>query len=263
MYMLANLMVNLSDNQGFNSDLETVARSAIEDFSRIFPACPPAGARPIRIFYRSEGPITDSTTDPTIYQIGLAVSDRFYSQLVFQLGHELCHIFADPRRSNWFVESCCEMASLLLLRRISKVWACTPPYPHWVSYAPCFEEYAEERIRAATDTVFGSDSLPDQAELRAWLTTVSSSLQDNPLDRGRNVIIAEMLRPFFEESVGNWDALRFLGQASAFPPVDLRDLDLNSHFQFDKWLEAVPEHLKGLVRRIRDMFENRTSPNSR
>lgn len=260
--MLANLIVNLSDSPGLASDLEAVVRSAVKEFTRVFPACPPAGARPIRVFYRAEGPITDSTSDPNVYQIGIAVCDRFYSQLVFQLGHELCHIFADPRRTNWFVECCCEMVSLLLLRRMSKVWACTPPFPNWARYAPRFEEYAEGRIREATVAVFGSDSLPDQTQLRKWLTTDNYSFQENPLNRQRNVIIAEMLRPFFEESVDNWDALRFLGQASASPPVNLIDLDLNSDFEFDRWLEAVPEHLKNLVRRISDMFENRTPPNT-
>jgi hypothetical protein len=71
-----------------------------------------------------------------------------------------------------------------------------------------------------------------------------------------------MLRPVFEESATNWDALRFLGQASAYPPVSLKDLDTNSGFEFARWLGAVPEHLKELVRRISDMFENETSPNS-
>lgn len=92
--------------------------------------------------------------------------------------------------------------------------------------------------------------------------TVSHSFQGKPLDRERNVIIAEMLRPFFEESADNWDALRFLGHASASPPVNLRDLVTNSDFEFNRWLEAVPEHLKDLVRRIRDVFENRNPPTS-
>lgn len=260
--MLANLTVNLSDDPSFNRRLETTVRFVVKEFTRIFPACPPAGARPIRVFYRPEGPITDSTTDPKVYRIGLTVRDRFYCQLVFQLGHELCHIFADPRRSNWFVECCCEMVSLVLLNRVSKVWANTTPFPDRVSYAPKFQRYAEDRIREATTIKFGSDSLPDHAQLRKWLTIVKCSFQKKPRDYQRNVIIAEMLRPFFEEATDNWDALRFLGQASASPPVNLRDLVTNSDFEFNRWLEAVPEHLKDLVRRIRDVFENRNPPTS-
>jgi len=255
--MLANLTVTLSDDLSVNRDLEVVVRSAVEEFSRIFPTCPRAGQRPIHVFYDPQTLWTDCTGDLSVYRIYIKVRDRRYNQLVFQLGHELCHIFADPRRSNWFVESCCEMASLELLRRMSRVWASTPPFPNWVSYAPRFEEYAENRIRTRTRTVFGSDSLPGQAQLREWASTVSESFRDNPTDRPRNVIIAEMLRPLFEESVDNWDALRFLGEACTSPPVDLRDVDVNSDFKFERWLEAVPDHLKDFVRRISEMFQNR------
>lgn len=164
-YMLENLIINLSDDLDIANDLEAVVRSAAKEFTAIFPGRPPAGERPIVVFYRREGPITNSTADLNVYRIGLTVRDHCYDQLVFQFGHELCDVFTDPRRSNWFVECCCEMASLMLLRRMSEVWAYAPPFPHWVSYAPRFEDYAKERVRDATVAWFGSDSLPDQAQL--------------------------------------------------------------------------------------------------
>ena len=260
--MLSDLVVNLSDDPILSRDLEAVVCSAVKEFMTMFPACPPAGARPIHIFHRAEGPITDSTTDPNVYRIGLAVRDRLYSQLVFQLGHELCHVFADPRRSNWFVECCCEMVSLVLLRRTSESWACAPPFSNWINYAPRFKEYAEDRVRKATAAVFGSGSLPDLDQLCKWLASVSYSFRENPVDRQRNLIIAEMIRPFFEESANNWDALRFLGQASIPPPVDLTDLEENSHFQFDRWFQTVPDHLKQLVRAISNVFGDKTPSDS-
>jgi len=259
--VLADFTVNLSDDPGINSDLEALVRSVLEEVSKMFSECPPAGTRPIRVLYCPEGPITDSTTDTTVYRIGLSVCERSYSQLVFQLGHELCHVFADPRRTNWFVESCCAMVSLMLLRRLSMPLG-IPPSPHWVSCARSFEAYADARIQHATATVLGSDSLPDQPQLSEWLTTVSDSFREDPLNRPRNIIIAEMLRPFFEESVENWDALRFLGKACSSPPATLDDPNLYSDFEFERWLEAVPEHLKDLVRRISDVCEDRTPPSN-
>lgn len=259
--MLANLTVNLSDDPDVNRHLTAVVRSAVEEFITIFPACPPAGERPIHVSYRSDGPFNDSTKDPNIYSIYLTVSSRAYCQLVFQLGHELCHIVSDPRRTNWFVESCCEMVSLVLLRQMTRVWDCTPPaVPDGVKYTPEFEKYAEDWIRKATMKIFQSESLPEQAEVRNWLASVKSSFQACPLWRERNVLIAEMLHPFFQESMDNWYALYFLGQACDSPPIDLRDPNLYSSFEFDRWLEAVPEHLKDFVRRIRDIFENETPP---
>jgi len=242
-------------------------RLTVKKFTKLFSADPPAGVFQISVFLQPEGmdPITRITTDPNVYQIGLNLEGYTYEQLIFQLGHELCHVFADPRSTNWFVESCCEMMSQAMLHRMSEAWRKVPiqgPFVEKVKDEKEFTNYANNRIRDATIAVFKSESLPDQAHLRKWFITVKNSRQQNPCDRPRNVIIAEMLRPLFEESRANWDALRFLGQASASPPVNLTDLDMNSDFKFDKWLEAVPEHLKDLVRRIRYMFENATQPNN-
>lgn len=254
--MISNIYVRLSKDKGLNRDLAAVVHSATREFINIFSKPPPAGVRPIHVFHRSKGPITDSTQDTSLYRIGLNVSNRHYAQLVFQLGHELCHIFADPRQTNWFVESCCEMASVVLLRRMSKLWCYDPPFPNWVSYAPNFEEYAQDYIRQAGECQFGSNWPPNETQLCAWLTDAKPSFTGVLCDRQRNVIFAEMLRPLFEESAENWDALCFLGEASTSSPVYLNDLNLNSDFEFDRWLQAVPEHLKVLVERIRKMFED-------
>lgn len=260
--MFVDLILDWSHDPKPARDIEVVTRSTLSEFNRIFTADPLAGKRPIHVSYRSDGPFNDSTKDTNVYSIYLAVRDRAYPQLSFQLGHELCHIIADPRSTNWFVESCCDMVSLILLRRMSKVWDCKPPFRNWSDYAPRFEEYAQNHIHQAITKVFQSESLPYQSQVHKWLASVNSSFRPCPTWRERNVIIAEMLRPLFEESRANWDSLRFLGQASASPPVNLTDLDMNSDFKFDKWLEAVPEHLKDLVRRIRYMFENATQPNN-
>lgn len=224
--------VRLSDDSHLNRDLCVVARSATGEFSALFSVSPPAGIRPVSILYQSQCPLTDSTSDTTRYQVYLSVKNRYYAQLVFQLGHELCHIFADPRRTNWFVESCCEMAALVLLNRMSKLWSNNPPRANWRSYAPKFQQYAQNRIRQAREA-------------------------EEPNDRQKYVIVAEMLCPLFEESAESWDALCFLGQASASPPVSLTDLDLDSDLSFDRWLQAVPGNLKGIVGRICKTLKDR------
>lgn len=254
--MFCDLIVKLSADPDINRDLEAVVRSTLTEFLTVFSGCPPAGRRPLHVSYTPQIAITDSTTDPRIYRIELSVCDRFYCQLVFQLGHELCHVFADPRRSNWFVECCCAMVSLLLLWRLSETWIFSPPFPNWTTYAPEFREYAEGRVRQATNDVFGSDSLPDSDQLHKWLISVRPSLLKNLYERERNVIISEMIRPFFEKSAESWDALRFLGQASVPSPVDLTDFKKNADFRFDRWFEAVPNHLKQIVREVRDILDD-------
>lgn len=218
--------VRLSDDSNLNRYLCSAALSATEEFSTLFSVPPPTGVRPVSILYQLEGPQIDSITDTTRYQVYLSVKTPHYARLVYQLGHELCHIFADPRRKNWFVESCCEMASEVLLCRMSKLWSNNPPYPHWRSYAPKFHQYAQNVIRDAKEA-------------------------DHPTPRQGQVLNAQILCPLFEESLQSWNTLYFLGQASTSPPKDLTDWNSDEvGFSFDRWLQAVPHYLKGIVRRI-------------
>jgi hypothetical protein len=218
--------VNLSHDFRLNRDLCLVVHSAVEEFSTPFSMLPPAGVRRVSMLYRPQGPLTDSTSDTARYRVYLSVKNRYYAQLVYQLGHELCHIFADPRRTNWFVESCCEMAALTLLRRMSKLWSNNSLYIRWRKYAPKFRHYAQNGIQEAKEA-------------------------EEPSDRQKNTIVAEMLCPLFEESAESWDALCLLGQGFASPPVDLTDWNPGSvNFSFDRWLQAAPEYLKDIIIRI-------------
>ena len=224
--------VGLSDDPHLNRDLSLVARSATEEFSTLFSLPPPAGIRPVSILYCSEGPRTVSTPDTTRYKVYLSVKHWYPEQLVYQLGHELCHIFTDPRRTNWFVESCCAMASTVLLCRMSKLWANNPP-PVNCSHTPKFQQYAQDVIQRAKKP-------------------------EHPDHRQGQVLNAQILCPLFEESLESWNALCFLGQASTCPPVDLTDWNPRQvGFSFDRWLQAVPHYLNGIVRRISNTPEKR------
>jgi hypothetical protein len=113
-----------------------------------------------------------------------------------------------------------------LLCRMSKLWLNNPLRADWRSYAHHFQQYAEDVIRRARQA-------------------------DQPDDRQGQVLNAEILRPLFGQSLESWNALCFLGQASTSPPVELTDW--NRHlvgFSFDGWLQAVPDHFKGIVQRI-------------
>jgi hypothetical protein len=134
---------------------------------------------------------------------------------------------------------------------MSKAWALKPPFPNWVSYTPRFEEYAQNQIRGA---ILGTDSSLGKDRPQKWLMSVNQSFKKNPTDRQRNTIIAMMLRPFFGESEGNWNALHFLAQSYTNPPTALADLDLNSDFEFSRWEKAVPERQRELIRRISNLF---------
>jgi len=253
--MFNQINVNLSNDPGVNNNLAAVVISTLEEYKKIYFAPPPAGIRPIHIIYDPvNGPMTDSTKDTDKYYVLLTVNGPYYAQVAYQLAHEMCHIFVDPRRSNWFIESCCELASLIILDKLSVVWDIAPPFDYMKSYAPAFKQYSQEYIKTTTINIFNSECFPDSDRLKIWLTETSNTLKAMPLDRPRNAIIALMLRPIFEESNNGWDALRFLGQASTNPPTSLKDLNVNVEIKFDIWERVVPEYLRNVVRRIGAIF---------
>lgn len=138
---------------------------------------------------------------------------------------------------------------MFLLRRMSKLWSQNPPPANWRNECPKFQEYAEGRIRDSNKIILKSNRPPDEAELHECL--VAAKDPKAPNHRHIYRIIGEMLlRPIFEESAESWDALGFLGQASTRPPVSLTDYSGELDFEFNKWLQVVPEHLKDLVVRI-------------
>jgi hypothetical protein len=221
-----------NDDPQLNADLSLVARSATQEFSTLFSAPPPAGTRPVTICYRAEGPMTDSIKDTTRYIVYLSVAYWDPARLVYQLAHELCHVFTDPRRHNWFVESCCAMASTVLLCRMAELWANSPPPVNRKMRPLNFRHYAQKVIRDAR-----------KAQKPTW--------------RQGKDLNAEILRPLFDESSHNWNALRFLGQASTCPPADLTDWnDRQRGFSFERWLQAVPPYLNDIVRRISNIPED-------
>src|SRR5436190_2859134 len=123
------------------ADLELVARDVLAACRLRWPGTPPAGKRPVVIYYRPAGPLTDSTADPKAYRIYLAVKDRGYAQFAYQLAHEFAHVMLDPRRTNGVVETFAVAFSLVLLDDLAARWAKTPPLKNWTSYAPAFKKY--------------------------------------------------------------------------------------------------------------------------
>ncbi len=247
-----DICVELSGDDNLNNDLAQVVFSVINEFTKICPFPPPAGIRSIYVFYTPGGPITDSTTDINLYKIGLNIVDRDYAKLVYQLGHELCHVLTDPRRSNWFVESCCEMMSQLLLLRLSETWVNKPPFAHWVGYAQNFIKYAKNMAIKWRVDELGIDRPPNKNEL----IRIKDALQNNPCDRQKDGLIAEILLPFFKKDINNLHLLCFLGESSDTPPLSLKDWDSGFKivFKWEKLEEIVQDDLNKLAREIKKCF---------
>ena len=140
------------------------------------------------------------------YIVRLDTHKTFWSQYAFQFSHEFCHIMcgykAGDQSNQWFEESLCETASLFAMRRMRKEWEEKPPYPHWKSYAPALEKYAQERL--------DSHAWPDSLTVTEWYDRNKEKLKENPTDREKNTTIATKLLPLFEQRPENWGAVAFL-----------------------------------------------------
>jgi hypothetical protein len=110
--MTKYLNVSISNNESINNDILTVCKEITEHYKTLVPNGPPLERKPLHIIYNPSTPITSINDLPQHYTIGLATNERFYAQIAFQFAHELTHIYCDPRITNWFIESICEMASL-------------------------------------------------------------------------------------------------------------------------------------------------------
>ena len=140
------------------------------------------------------------------YIVRLDTHKTFWSQYAFQFAHEFGHIMcgykAGDQSNQWFEESLCETASLFAMRRMRKEWEEKPPYPHWKSYAPALEKYAQERL--------DSHAWPDSLTVTEWYDRNKEKLKENPTDREKNTMIATKLLPFFEQRPANWGAVAYL-----------------------------------------------------
>ena len=142
--------------------------------------------------------------------VHLKTKGRYWCQYVFQFAHELGHILCGYNAINkkhlWFEETICEMASLTALKKLSKEWMVSPPYPHLRSFAPEFDKYAKKRI--------SSHSFPENIDFSAWYQRNKLTLETVPLDYERNVKIAGILLSVFEENPILWESCEHLSSIS-------------------------------------------------
>lgn len=131
----------------------------------------------------------------------------YWTQFVFQLGHELCHVLADATtfrddRFRWIEEVLCETASLYALRNISLEFAEPPDWD-----AAAFRATADIWLRRH-DHVAPSDQSTDEwlACRRDWLT--AGGWDD--AKQSACVPIAATLLPVFERSPDQWRVVHCL-----------------------------------------------------
>ncbi len=230
--------------QGWNTDSNTVKRvldSTTRAFWENLPHLQIGG--PIIVHPRG-GPITLLRRGPDgeIF-IHLDTGDTYWSQYVFQMSHELCHVATlannDSHADNWFEESVCEVASLYTLRKLSAVWHRNPPYPHWRDYAPRLAEYAHDRMLIR--------QIADDVTLADWVDDHRMQLQQNsPLRRDLFIAVANRLLPLFEQHPYHWASIQYL------PTISDDDQTLERYFQI--WYSNSSAQHRAFIRELVSLF---------
>lgn len=245
------LNVSINNNAAINNDILAVCQSITEHYQILIPSGPPLGNKNLHIVHNPSTPITFVKGLPQYYAIGITSNERFYSQTAYQFAHEITHIYCDPRITNWFIESLCEMASLYFLEYLSEKWETTPPYPNWNDYAPNFKNYKEERVKKVTERLGINNEDDLENKLRGVLEMIAT-----PYDRDSNTVIALKLLSIFKENRGAWALLPLVGQASNMVLSDYSFIE-NSIPDFDKLVSLAVGENKRVASSIKYLMGHR------
>ncbi|HYG76792.1 MAG TPA: hypothetical protein VEK08_17445 [Planctomycetota bacterium] len=206
----------LKDWKASREDVKKVLYSAAGELWTLFPG---RELKPIEVEPKG-GPITLYKRGPNgEIQIKLDTGGTLWAQYAFQFAHEMGHVLCsydeDDHKNKWFEESICELASLFVLRRMSKSWESQPPYPNWKNYAPHLKSYADERMKTA--------QLPAGQTLAQWYADNAPVLASNATDRERNNVVATALLPLFEAQPERWEAVTWLNAEKLTPLHTFKD----------------------------------------
>lgn len=249
-FMTEHLNISLNNNASICNDIWAVCADVTEHYKSLVPQGTPLGAKPLYVVHNPSTPIAFVNGLPNYYSIGLTVNERLYNQIAYQFAHELTHIYCDPRITNWFIESLCEMASLYFLDYLADKWMTLPPFPNWTDYAPRFLEYKADRENEVK-TSFGItdiDSLNNQ--FRTILTSISE-----PYNRNANTVIAIKLIDCFRDNKNFWKLLPIVGQATDKTLTEGCFFE-NSIPDFDKLIELSSGEIRELAEEIKRRIKN-------
>lgn len=197
----------------------------------------PAGI--LELAYDHDGPIAFFPDRPDYRKIGLCTVPYYYSQLVYQLTHEMVHYIArhNPGANTWFEETLAELSSLYFLKKSAVCWASLNNKKHLQIFAPNHINYLNNCLSKIT--VINED------EIRKWFEKHQNELLRDCCCRSLNSEAAVYLLPYFETHAGIWNILGTI-------PKD-RQPDFSSYLS--KWEEnSKDQHLDNHIRYFRDSF---------
>ena len=187
------------------------------------------------------------------YQVQLHASGENWHLYTYEFAHELCHILANyeenlgpgnSKYNQWFEETLCETASLFTLKNLAVTWKDAPPSPEWSAHAEKLNRFFELLISE------GHRQLPPRSPLTVWLQNNEEHLRDDPYQREKNEVVANLLLPLFERNPEHWATLSYLN----LDPGDARS-SLQDYLRH--WYENAPAEHKAFIADVLALFRMR------
>ncbi len=226
-------------------------RAVLGDVLRVYETKvspqPPLGEKPVVVCQAPDGsPRACLNRLPRQYQINLTnLASRYYAQQTYQFGHELGHVWVDPRRGGWFIESTVTALSLVCLTELGEKWERDPPFPNWKVYAKHFHEYRADTVRRHLAKL----GLESEEDIEAWAAKdLPGLVRDGKAGRSPQHAAAVLIERALRRHPKAWGALTKLGKATEDGRTDLA-----------KWLALVEPEERPLVDDLAKTFAAATA----
>ncbi len=230
-------------DRGLRRDVRAVCTDVLALYERRVAARPARGVKPLVLRTAPDGcPRACLDRLPHAYLVHLTcLETRHYCQIMYQLGHELGHVWADPRRSGgWFAESVMEAMALATLAHMETKWRTDPPYPNWKPYADEIRRYRLAQVKRSLERV----GLEHPGHVADWVRDeLPARLARGETGRPTQHVAAVLIYGCMNRHPKAWSALVSLGAAN---PKGVTD--------FDAWEAKATERAQPLVAALANHF---------
>ena len=199
----------------------------------------------LKIVYHADNPVAFYKTSTDVgydYQIGLNVSDTYWSSFSYQFGHEfthVLHIFDDTKwqeKAHWFEEAMAELGSLWVIREMSKTWEHRAPYPNWVNYRHSLASFA--------NTLENRGEVQYRGSGKDWLSQWESNMRGQ---KDYNYAVLAQLSykflPIFEKNPEAWNAVRQMPISEERMLIYMKQWHDKVDYQDKKFVEAIAKEM--------------------
>jgi len=239
-----NIHSTIFDDKEQNERVLIVIHEILTEIHKLIPDGPPLGFREIKLLNDPvAGPTMYWPKEGSAYKIALNISDVNHNQIAFQFSQELCRIYCSPKITNWFVQLLSHILALYMLDFLGTKWEKNPPSVDLTNYWYNFDSYKSNLLGAA----FSKVDMVRYQVANEWVEQqIEKIRREGKINRGKILIVAYELLPFFKENPELWNMLPIVEKCTQTDALE-SSTDRFSEPDFDKLLQCLPENLSPVV----------------